>query len=233
MTNVLVWFLMLIINFSCIIYAYKTFGKIGLYVWVPISTILANIQVVMLVNIFGLDSTLGNILYAGGFLITDILSENYGRKSAQLAVKIGFFSLVATTLIMQTAIHFIPLEEGKEIFNSVKNIFDLLPRLAVASLIGYLVSQFHDVWLYEKIKNKFPSKKYIWLRNNGSTMLSQILDNTLFSIIAFYGVFPNQVILEIFISTYMIKFIVSICDTPFVYLADYLYKNKLIKENID
>ncbi len=121
MTNILVWFLMLVINFSCIIYAYKTFGKIGLYIWVPISTILANIQVVMLVNIFGLDSTLGNILYAGGFLITDILSENYDKESAQLAVKIGFFSLVATTLIMQTAIHFVPLNEGIELFNSVKS----------------------------------------------------------------------------------------------------------------
>ncbi len=222
---------MLIINFSCIIYAYKTFGKIGLYIWVPISTILANIQVVMLVNIFGLDSTLGNILYAGGFLITDILSENYDKKSAQLAVKIGFFSLVSTTMIMQTAIHFVPLEEGIELFNSVRNIFQLLPRLAVASLIGYLVSQFHDVWLYEKIKNKFPAKKYIWLRNNGSTMLSQILDNILFSLIAFYGVFPVNVIFEIFISTYMIKFIVSICDTPFVYLANYLKENNLIKES--
>ncbi len=132
---------------------------------------------------------------------------------------------------MQTAIHFVPLNEGIELFNSVKSIFQLLPRLAVASLIGYLVSQFHDVWLYEKIKNKFPAKKYIWLRNNGSTMLSQVLDNILFSVIAFYGVFPIEVIFEIFISTYMIKFIVSICDTPFVYLANYLKENNLIKES--
>ncbi len=230
-TNILIWFLMLVTNFFCIIYAYKAFGKLGLYIWVPISTIVANIQVVMLVNIFGLNSTLGNILYAGGFLITDILSENYGKKSAQLAVKIGFFSLVATTLIMQIAIHFIPLSAGIEIFNSVKNIFQLLPRLAIASLTAYLVSQFHDVWLYEVIRNKFPSRKFIWLRNNGSTMISQVLDNIIFSIIAFYGIFPNSVVFEIFISTYVIKFIVSICDTPFVYLADYLYKNKLIKEN--
>ncbi len=230
-TNILIWFLMLVTNFFCIIYAYKTFGKLGLYVWIPISTILANIQVVMLVNVFGLNSTLGNILYAGGFLITDILSENYGKKSAQLAVKIGFFSLVATTLIMQIAIHFIPLSVGIEIFNSVKNIFQLLPRLAVASLTAYLVSQFHDVWLYEVIRNKFPSRKFIWLRNNASTMISQVLDNIIFSIISFYGVFPSSVVLEIFISTYVIKFIVSICDTPFVYLADYLYVNKLIDEN--
>ena len=110
MHNIFLWFLMLVINFSCILFAYRKFGKIGLYIWVPISTILANIQVVILVNLFGMEATLGNILYAGGFLITDILSENYGKKAANTAVKIGFFSLVATTLIMQCAIHFKPLD---------------------------------------------------------------------------------------------------------------------------
>ncbi|MBF1204062.1 MAG: VUT family protein, partial [Fusobacterium periodonticum] len=79
MHNIFLWFLMLVINFSCILFAYRKFGKIGLYIWVPISTILANIQVVILVNLFGMEATLGNILYAGGFLITDILSENYGK----------------------------------------------------------------------------------------------------------------------------------------------------------
>ena len=159
MHNIFFWFLMLVINFSCILFAYRKFGKIGLYIWVPISTILANIQVVILVNLFGMEATLGNILYAGGFLITDILSENYGKKAANTAVKIGFFSLVATTLIMQCAIHFKPLDvpEGLAIFESVKSIFSLLPRLAIASLIAYLISQFHDVWLYEKIREKFPA----------------------------------------------------------------------------
>ena len=206
MHNIFLWFLMLVINFSCILFAYKQFGKIGLYIWVPISTILANVQVVMLVNLFGMESTLGNILYAGGFL--------------------------ATTLIMQCAIHFTPLEAGVELFDSVKNIFSLLPRLAVASLIAYLISQFHDVWLYEKIRDKFPAKKHIWLRNNGSTMVSQLLDNAVFTTIAFYGVYPIDIMINIFISTYIIKFIVALCDTPFIYIADKLFRDKKIPENI-
>ena len=225
---------MLVINFSCILFAYKKFGKIGLYIWVPISTILANIQVVMLVNLFGMEATLGNILYAGGFLVTDILSENHGKEAAQKAVKIGFFGLIATTLIMQCAIHFTPLDvpEGIAMFESVKSIFSLLPRLAFASLVAYLISQFHDVWLYEKIREKFPAKKHIWLRNNGSTMLSQLLDNAVFTTIAFYGVYPIDVMFNIFLSTYIIKFIVAICDTPFIYLADKLFRDKKISENI-
>ena len=191
MHNIFLWFLMLVINFSCILFAYRKFGKIGLYIWVPISTILANVQVVILVNLFGLEATLGNILYAGGFLITDILSENYGKKAANTAVKIGFFSLIA-----------------------------------------YLISQFHDVWLYHKIREFFPEKKFIWLRNNGSTMLSQLIDNVVFTTIAFYGVYPIDVMFNIFLSTYIIKFIVALCDTPFVYIADKMFRDKKIPEDI-
>lgn len=232
MKNELIWFMMMFINFMCISYAYKKFGKIGLYIWVPISTILANVQVVMLVKLFGMDTTLGNILYAGGFLVTDILSENYGKEAAKTAVKIGFFSLISMTAIMQIAILFTPLDvpEGVELFNGVKSIFSLMPRLAFASLSAYLISQFHDVWLYEAIRNKFPSTKFLWLRNNGSTLISQLIDNFVFTLIAFYGVYPKEVLVQIFISTYIIKVIVAICDTPFIYLAEYLFRNKLISE---
>mgnify|MGYP000970922590 CR=1 FL=1 len=183
MHNIFLWFLMLVINFSCILFAYRKFGKIGLYIWVPISTILANVQVVILVNLFGLEATLGNILYAGGFLITDILSENYGKKAANTAVKIGFFSLIATTLIMQCAIHFKPLDvpEGLAIFESVKSIFSLLPRLAIASLIAYLISQFHDVWLYEKIREFFLKRK-IDQKNIDASAIRTIYANSLIEI---------------------------------------------------
>lgn len=231
MKNEMLWLLMMMANFFCIIFAYKKFGKLGLYIWVPISTILANIQVVMLVKLFGMDATLGNILYAGGFLVTDILAENYGKKEAKLAVSLGFFSLIATTIIMQIAINFNPLvvDNSLEIFNGVKNIFALMPRLAIASLTAYLISQNYDIFAYEFIKSKFSSRKYIWLRNNLSTMTSQLLDNAIFTIIAFLGVFPLEVLINIFISTYVIKFIVALCDTPFIYLACYIFDKENAK----
>ena len=102
----------------------------------------------------------------------------------------------------------------------------------VIALIAYLISQFHDVWLYEKIREKFPAKKFIWIRNNGSTMLSQLIDNLVFTTIAFYGVYPIDVMVNIFLSTYIIKFIVAICDTPFIYLADKMFRDKKIPEDI-
>lgn len=230
MRNEYWWLAMLIVNFSCILFIYYRFGKIGLFAWVPISTILANIQVVLLVQLFSLEVTLGNILYAGGFLVTDILAENYGKEEAKKAVHLGFFSMIAMTLLMQIAIHFTPSGSGLELFEGVKRIFTLMPRLAVASLAAYWFSQLHDIWAYEFWRKRFQSRKYIWIRNNASTMVSQLLDNLIFTMIAFYGVFPREVLQEVFIGTYLIKFVVAICDTPFVYCAEYLKRKNKIRE---
>lgn len=232
MRNEMLWAGMLIVNFLAILFAYVRFGRIGLYIWIPISTILANIQVVMLVDLFGFGTTLGNILYAGGFLVTDILAENYGREYAKRAVKIGFFSLIVMTVIMQIAVNFTPsdVEEGILTFNGVKRIFDFMPRIVIASLISYWVSQSHDIWAYEKWRERFSEKKHIWIRNNMSTMVSQLIDNSLFTIIAFWGVYPKEVLLEIFITTYFMKFIVAVFDIPFVYIASHLKSKKKIRE---
>ena len=232
MRNEMLWAGMLIVNFLAILFAYVRFGRIGLYIWIPISTILANIQVVMLVDLFGFGTTLGNILYAGGFLVTDILAENYGREYAKRAVKIGFFSLIVMTVIMQIAVNFTPsdVEEGILTFNGVKRIFDFMPRIVIASLISYWVSQSHDIWAYEKWRERFSERKHIWIRNNMSTMVSQLIDNSLFTIIAFWGIYPKEVLLEIFITTYFMKFIVAVFDTPFVYIASHLKAKKKIRE---
>lgn len=232
MRNEILWIAMLIINFCSIMFIYKKFGKIGLYAWVPISTILANIQVVLLVDLFGFGTTLGNIMYAGGFLVTDILAENYGEKDAKNAVKIGFFTLLVTAVIMKIAVSFTPtnIEEGMRNFESVKLIFDFMPRIMLAGLVAYAVSQTHDIWAYRFWRKKFPETKHIWIRNNMSTMVSQLIDNFVFTLIAFYGVYPKEVLFEIFWVTYFMKFLVAAMDTPFVYLANSLKKKGKITE---
>ncbi len=208
-------------NFLFITFIYKYFGKIGLYAWIPISSILANIQVVLLVNLFGYETTLGNILYAGGFLVTDILSENCGKKAAQKAVCIGFISMIATAIIMKIAVCFEPstVEASKENFQSIKLIFDFMPRILLAGITAYAVSQFHDVWAYDLWKRKFPSRRFIWIRNNASTIVSQFIDNIIFTTIAFWGIYTFDVLVQIFIITYIMKVIVALFDTPFVYAA--------------
>ena len=75
MLNEMWWVLMLVLNFVAILFAYRVWGKLGLFIWIPISVIVANIQVTKNVNLFGLEATLGNIVYSTSFLATDILSE--------------------------------------------------------------------------------------------------------------------------------------------------------------
>ncbi|MCF7945348.1 MAG: queuosine precursor transporter [Spirochaetia bacterium] len=218
MVNELLWLLLLLFNFLSIIVCYRIWGKSGLYVWIPIATIAANIQVTKTIELFGIEATLGNIVYATSFLATDILNENYDKKSASKAVGIGFFSLIVFTISMNLALLFIP-SSSDFVHESMSNIFSILPRIVAASLIAYAVSQLHDVWSYDMWKRRKPSKRYIWLRNNASTLVSQLLDSIIFTTIAFWGVFSGNVLLEITITTYVLKVIVAAADTPFIYIA--------------
>jgi len=230
--NELYWGIMLLTNFLLVILAYKIFGKKGLLIWIPIATIVANIQVVQTIELFGLTATLGNIVYASSFLVTDILSEIYGKKEANKAVWIGFFSVIVMTVLMNLALLFNPLE-GDDFsivsYDSLKTIFSLMPRIVVASLVAYLISQRHDVWAYHFWKNRFPGVKKIWLRNNLSTMVSQLLDSLIFTLIAFYGKYELSILGEIFLTTYVLKWIVAVADTPFIYWA--IKIKSLVKNN--
>ncbi|MGI6466553.1 MAG: queuosine precursor transporter [Sphaerochaetaceae bacterium] len=227
--NELYWLAMLIINFIAIMVAFRLWGKVGLFIWIPISVIVANIQVLKIVNLFGLEATLGNIVYATSFLATDILSEFYGKKEATKGVAIGFFALVVMSLMMNVALLFEPA--ATDFINpSLKAIFSLMPRVAFASLVAYLVSQFHDVISYQFYKKIRPGVKYLWLRNNFSTLVSQLLDTIIFTLIAFLGVYERGVLIQIVISTYLLKAVVALLDTPFIYLAHYWHKNKVISD---
>ena len=216
--NELLWLAMLLLNFGAIMLCYRLFGRTGLFIWIPVSVILANIQVVKTVELFSLSATLGNIVYATSFLVTDILSENYGKKEAKRAVYIGFFALIVMTVLMNLALLFKPAQEDFA-HESLVTIFSLMPRIGGASLLAYLVSQTHDVWAYHFWKKRLPSPRFIWLRNNASTIVSQLIDSVIFTVIAFAGKFPVGVLLEIVVSTYLLKIIVAAADTPFVYLA--------------
>jgi queuosine precursor transporter len=227
MYNEILWLAMLPVNFLLIILAYKLFGKWGLIMWIPVSVIVANIQVIQTVKLFGLAATLGNIVYSTSFLITDILSENYGKEDAKKAVWIGFFSLISMTLLMNLALLFKPLE-GDEFsivtHEATRTIFELMPRIAIASLLAYLLSQRHDVWAFHLWKKYFQKDSQLWIRNNLSTMVSQLIDSVVFVLIAFYGVFESSVLFEIFITTYFLKWIVAAADTPFVYWGRRIFR---------
>lgn len=196
---------------------YRFFGRIGLFAVIVFNLLLCNLQVLKTVELFGLTTTLGNILYAGVFLATDMLSEFYGKREAQKGVLLGFITLVLMTVYMQVALHFSPAADDFA-QPHLEAIFGFLPRVAVASMLAYLASQTHDVWAFHFWKAK-TNGKMLWLRNNASTLASHVIDSGIFCLIAFYGVFPTAVLVEIMITTVLFKAFVSVLDTPFIYLA--------------
>lgn len=225
--NELLWLLMLVINFAMIMFFFRKWGKLGLLIWMPISCILANIQVTKTVCFFGFEATLGNIVYATAFLATDILSEFYSKKDAKNAVYIGLFSLICSTILMELAIRFTP-SANDTVNDAMTLIFSRMPRITIASLIAFFVSNMHDVWAYS-FWRKLTHDKHLWLRNNFSTWVSQLIDSVIFTLLAFYKTMPTKALIQVIITTYLLKIIVAIFDTFMIYLArNWANKGKIL-----
>lgn len=232
--NEILLIISLFVIYGGLLFAYRLFGKSGLYAFTVIATILANIEVLVLVDAFGMEQTLGNVLFASTYLITDILSENESKKAANKAVNVGIFSAVAMVIISQS--WFLYEKSANDwVSDALSTVFSTTPRLVLASLIGYAVSQKLDVVLYHKWW-EFSSKKwgdshrFLWLRNNGSTLISQIINTVLFNTIAFLGMYDTKTFVSILLSSYVIYIFTSLLDTPFVYLSRKMKEKGVIPE---
>lgn len=235
MANELILICSVVFIYGSAITGYALFGKTGLYCISVIASILANIEVTILINAFGMEQTLGNILFAVTFLITDILSECEGKKAAQTAVYAGIFSSVFFLVLSQSWMLYTP-SEADVMMPSIKTVFSSTPRMILASLVVYAISQMFDVWLYHKwwklTEKKSGSKRsFLWLRNNGSTLISQLLNTALFTALAFWATYDIPTLISIFLSSYIIYVFTSLLDTPFVYLARKIHDKKLSIES--
>jgi uncharacterized integral membrane protein (TIGR00697 family) len=214
--NEILFFINCVIVLSATLFAFRM-GKNWLFAHIAICIILANIYVTKQFILFGLSATGGNITYGAIFLSTDLLCEHYSKEEGRKAVFIGFFAslfyLVTSQLIL-----FIQPAVYDQVNPGMKAIFSFAPRIILASLTAYLISQLHDIWAFHFIREK-TAGKMLWLRNNGSTWVSQLIDSITFSSIAFLGVFPLKIVLQIILSTYLLKIIIAALDTPFIYLS--------------
>ena len=219
MPNELIFIITVLIYLGSVLGLYKLFGKNGLYAFAIFGTLLGNIAVCKNVDIFGVATTAGNVLYASTFLVTDILSEKYGKKDATKAVLYSFSIMILWLLGTQLILWFTP-NENDYINESLKVVFGLVPRITIASLAGFIISQNLDVFLYHLIWSKTGgTKAKLWLRSNGSTLTSQLIDTVIFTTLAFWGVYPTNVFFSILITTYVFKAVVALLDTPFMYLS--------------
>ena len=223
--NELLWLGFALFDLAATVLVYRYFGKPGLYALVSFNLILCNIQVLKTVTLFGLTTTLGNILYVSVFLTSNILNEFHGKEAAKTAVRLGFIMLLLSTFYMQTALLFSPAPDD---FAQVHlaAIFSLLPRVALASLTAYACSQACDIWAYHYLRLRTKGR-FLWLRNGAATLVSQLIDSVVFCFLAFYALYPRQVLLEILLTTFLFKTLVTCLDTPFIYLARRAHQRRM------
>jgi uncharacterized integral membrane protein (TIGR00697 family) len=215
--NEILLFAQIIIIFSIVLLAKKFFGKTGLFVWMALASCIAQVGAAKTVTLFGLGTSAGSVLFASTFLVTDILSESYGKKEARKAVYIGALSIVGF-VIATSFINFMNPAPTDYASSAVATLFGLVPRISAASLIMYFVANLADVLLFNKLKEA-TNGKYLWLRNNVSTVLCNGLENFLFFTLAFAGLQDWKVIFEMAVSTTIVEAIIAVCDTPFLYAS--------------
>jgi len=229
----------LFISFALILLALNLLafrmGKIYVFILIAIYSLLMNIFVLKQFTLFGFMITGGNALYGAIFLLTDLLSEHYDKRIAFKAVITGFLTVTIFIVATQFLLGFTPSSEDFA-QASLETLFSITPRILIGSLLAYIIAQSIDVYLYDRIR-KITGEKWLFLRNNGSTLVSQFIDTlifhsvglTAFSFLPFGGIIPTSIFWEVAIATYLIKIIVALIDTPFIYLS-YKLKPTEIKE---
>lgn len=234
MKNELLLIASMVIIYGAVLAAYRLFGKSGLFAMTAISTILANIEVLMLIDAFGMEQTLGNVMFASTYLITDILSENESKQDATKAVWIGVMTSVFMLVFTQ---YWLLYDKSPTDWAGVHidAIFSTTPRMLLASFLGYIISQRFDVQLYHfwwelTTRKTGDSNGYLWLRNNGSTLISQMVNTVIFTLAAFGGWYDTKTTVAIMISSYVIYIVTSLADTPVVYIARYMKRHNWVRE---
>ena len=175
--------------------------------------VIASVLATKIVTLGPLVFPAGVLSYSVTFLMTDTVSEVWGRKRANRLVAAGFVALLIVFGLIQLAMVWEPAPFWEQ-ETAFRIVLGTTMRIIVASLVAYLVSQFHDVWLFHVLKKLFAGR-HLWLRNNLSTFLSQTIDTAIFITVAFYGVQP---VAGLIAGQLIMKLLIAFADTPFVYL---------------
>lgn len=198
----------------------------GIFIaFLVVCNLIANKFVVVKLPFFSTPFILsaGVLPYPITFIITDVLSEFYGKKKAALVIFTGLLTSVLIIIVLKVGASFDAIEKSpvsNEIYNAV---FGNSWRVIGASMTAYLFAQFADVQLYHFWK-KITKGKYLWIRNNGSTIFSQLLDSIMVVIVLFYGVKSYNEILDLIIDGWLFKMLCALIDTPIIYLSVFLIR---------
>ena len=187
------------------------------------------------VEIFGaklFQISVGIIPYPITFLVTDIISEIYGKKRANQVVTAGIFASIFSLGIIYIG-NAVPAIESSPVDDSLfTTVFGQTALAVVASMIAYLFAQYIDIQVYHFWKKTTHGKK-LWVRNNFSTMTSQAIDTlSVLVLLCSFQILPWSLFAPLFISGFLFKVFIAILDTPLMYAAVYFFRKRFhLKEN--
>ena len=220
------WVFTVFYDLTITVILFKFFGLRGLYIAVTLGIMLANLQggKVSDLNIFGQTFTvsMGAIMYSGIYFATDLISEKYGKREANIAVILGAISNIVIMFTLVLSTYYLPSQiaaSSESVHSAIETLAFYSPIFVIGSIGAYLVSQSFDVWLFNKIKD-ITEGKYLWLRNNISTLSSQALDTFIYTFVwVIAGELSFIIALSIALTKYIFKVIIAIIDTIFIYIV--------------
>ena len=168
----------------------------------------------------------GILPYPLTFLVTDLISELYGQRKANIVVFSGFVASMFVLLFLWLGGQFNAIPDSIVNDDTYNNVFQNAWRIIAASMIAYLFAQFIDVRIFHFWK-RLTNGKHLWLRNNGSTIASQLVDTTLVVMILFVGVWESSKIVSAIIDGWLFKMLMAAIDTPIIYGIIHLLKGKV------
>ena len=170
--------------------------------------------------------SVGILPYPITFLITDLISEIYGKKKANQVVTVGIFAAIFSTLIIYVA-DSVPAMENSPVDDLLfRKVFGSTIIAVLSSMLSYLFAQYIDIHIYHFWKN-LTKGRMLWLRNNFSTFFSQFVDTfTILFLLCITNVLPWDQFAGLLISGFLFKVLVALVDTPFLYLGVYLFRRK-------
>jgi uncharacterized integral membrane protein (TIGR00697 family) len=190
-------------------------GKEFLYAYLAMIATFAIFLGPMVIVLFGFPFFIGEVFYAAIFLSTDMTTERWGETEARHILWLVILIFVVVSVLMQFALLLTP-HSSDFVQGHIRAALAVTPRLIAAGFVMFLIEQHFDIWFFGFLKRKFQGK-HLWLRNNISTMTSQLIDVLGVYPLALYGVYPNLV--QLMIAAYLFKICMAVLDTPFMYLS--------------
>lgn len=169
--------------------------------------------------------SVGTLPYPVTFLCTDLVSEVYGKRRADMLVIIGFVVSGYMLLLLYLG-RILPLSHMQDasVQDDFVAVFGQSTRAIIASMVAYMTAQFIDVRLYHYWR-RLTNGRHLWLRNNASTLLSQLIDTIAVVTILFFNTLTIPELRDVIVSSYIYKLLVALADTPLMYLFTRLFKD--------